>query len=239
MQLTVRSMKIKLIACTVLLLLIGGLNSSAQNLGFNGFKNEVSLDIAGIGLQQQIHFNIKRSLKKHLGLLVSFNSNFNRQKFTSAHPIFITDSEYDSRYSGYSIGIGFITNAKRPNIPLPAGFYIGLKVERQQGTIEESNDRSQQTNTYGHTSNLYSIIYGLDHVVNNRLTLDCHLEIGLRQGKIKPVELFELVKPRRIYPYDIPFNHSTTLRDDLTTVDKTFVFNRLHLMPRIALGYLF
>jgi len=225
----------KILVCLIFIIPI---QTQAQRVGFGGKKNEVGLDVLST-FQRQFYIDYKRSIKKHFSLLVGFNFQTNKPKFErelSPNPI-----NYEILYSGYSVSIGILFNSKKPNMPMPIGFYGGLKLARHQGNMIQATTvlLENETNGYQHQSNLITFVVGRDIALSNNTSIDLVIEPGIRFGKFLAADDSENIEPGRIYPLDFPFRSEETFSIDENNGEPIVRYFRYHFLPRVKIGYLF
>lgn len=228
----------KLILFASIIIVILSTNANAQQVGFGGKKNEVSYDFFA-ALQRQFYVDYKRSIKNHFSILIGFNFQVNKPEFEkelSPNPI-----AYNMLYSGYSVSIGALFNSKQPNMPMPIGYYAGLKYARHQGNLIQVTTvlLENETNGYEHQSNLLTVVLGKDIALSNTVTLDIALEPGIRFGKFLAADRSNIIEPGRIYPLDIPFPSDDSFTVDDNDGEPIVRYFRYHLLPRVKIGYLF
>jgi len=213
-------------------------NCSAQQIGFGGKKNEVSLDVLAT-LQRQVYVDYKRSINKHFALLIGFNVQKNTPEFEK--DISPNSIKYNLLYNGYSVSIGALFNSKRPNMPMPIGYYAGLKYARHQGNLIQVATLllENETNGYEHQSNLLSFVVGKDIAISNTTTIDLSIEPGIRFGKFLAAARSLVIEPGRIYPLDLPFRYEDAFTIDDNDGEPIVRYFRYHLLPRVKIGYLF
>jgi len=220
----------------LILLLVLCQSSKAQTKGFIGSKNAIFFDASTI-LQKEIKFQYNVHIKKHRILLVDLA----RQKIDNS---VVFNQEGDSslislHHNNNSIGIGFLMNNKKLNMPMPIGSYFGVKFERHWGKLHQSKE-DLMLDSYNHQSNLPMLIFGRGIAINHRFVIDLSIKAGIKFGKyFLPIDRVHknIVPPLGLYPSNIPFvNQNKKITEVSSGVYKYYAY---HAMPSLKFGFLF
>lgn len=220
----------------LLFLLVICQNSKAQTKGFIGSKNAIFFD-ASTAFQKEIKFQYNVHIKKHRILLVDLA----RQKIEDS-ALFNKEGDrflIDLLHTNNSIGIGFLSNNKKLNMPMPIGSYYGIKFERHWGTLHQTKD-DLMLDSYNHQSNLPMIIFGRGIALNHRFIIDLSIKAGVKFGKyFLPNDGVHknIVPPLGLYPQNIPFvNQNEKITEVSSGVYKYYAY---YAMPGLKFGFLF
>lgn len=212
---------------------------AAQNNGFMGSRNEISIDVSDL-FQEKITIQYKLGIKKHKTLLVDFShQNIDRTIVVDEEG---DSNEYGITHKNKSIGFGVLINNKKLNMPMPIGYYLGLKFERHWGELYQEKIEKiieREGFTYTHITNLPTLIFGRGIAINTKFIFQPSVNLGFRFGKYIAQEEIHSNAPMPvlIYPIDIPF-YSKGLKMQKKQ-DGEFKFTSYHIMPHFKIGFLF
>jgi len=221
---------------TLIILWVFCENSKAQTKGFIGAKNTISFDVSSL-FQEEIKFQYNVHIKKHRILLIDL-AHQNVNKTVSYNQEGDTLS-INLSHSNNCIGIGFLMNNKKLNMPMPVGSYFGLKFERHWGKLHQNKD-DLMLDSYNHQSNLPLIIFGRGIAINHRFIIDLSIKTGIKFGKyFLPENRMDknIVPPLGLYPKNIPFVNQ---HEKITKTDfGVYKYSAYYVMPSLKFGFLF
>jgi len=221
---------------TLLILWVFCKNSKAQTNGFIGSKNAISIDVSSL-FQKEFKVQYRTHIKKHRILLVDLA----RQNINRSVPYSLEGDSLSIKlqHNNNSVGIGFLMNNRKLNMPMPIGSYFGLKFERHWGKLHQEND-DYMLDSYYHRSNLPMIILGRGIALNHRFILDLSIKAGVKFGQyFLPDESKHknVISPLGLYPKNIPFvKNNAKITKVSTGVYKYYAW---YAMPSVKFGFLF
>jgi len=205
--------------------------TQAQNHGFIGSKNMFTINLSSL-IQQEMNAQYRFHLKKHQTFLIEYAY----QNITNPIP---KKMQIDLKHTNHSFGIGFLMNNTKLHMPMPIGFYYGLKINRHWGKLNQ-NMQDSILQTFNHSSILPTIILGRGIVLSPKLMIDISIDAGMKFGQYtlaEEVENDDFFEPIILYPYNLPFVKKTpkfSLSDG-----GSYSYKMFHCMPSIKFGFLF
>ncbi len=243
-------------------------NSLFAQTGFQGKRNEISLDVFSLAYFNELHFTYKFALSKYYALYGKYSTgSFSRDMSdprvydlvyvkdqydnTQIEPGDIVSGKTDFKSSSYEFGV--LLMKRNFGTSLPIGFYTALGFEISNGemtdiyTFKEGISGSGNPQKYD-VSQFKLVGYtGWDIILTGNLTLDISLEFGAAWGKYEyqPTALPALLaeEPYATFP-QIPFIGHNEKEDwgmdydDLGYLSEYKALNIL-IMPSIKVGYIF
>lgn len=251
-----------------LLVLLFSLNfqSGFAQAGYQGRRNEVSIDILNLALRGELNFMYKFAVGKTAVVFLNYaKTNLERSMNNpAAYSLSYSDGSsqiyynYDdvisgkSKYSLTTFGFGALWTRNNFNMNMPVGVYCGLGAYISNGELTDSY--TFKTGMAGNDSPILfdvnqfnlRVIYGNEFVLSGLLTMDISLAVGVTFGKYSiknPVTTGLLAEnPFSEFP-QTPFSGPNRTEDwtsDYSGLNSnTSKKTSLFLGPSIRIGYMF
>ena len=250
----------------MLLLLLTYTSGSAQ-AGFQGRRNELSIDVLNLALRGEFNLMYKFALGKSSAVFLDYSkidlertmnnpAGYNLFYFDGSPQFNYSNEDLVSGKSAFSLstfGFGVLWTKNYFNMNMPVGVYYGLGAYISSGELSDTyilKPGLQGSNAppiqYDVNQFNLRVIYGNEFVLSGMLTMDIALAVGFTRGKYSlqnPTEIgLSASTPFSEFPQN-PFSGPNKTEDwslDYSGLDsKTTTKTSLFFGPSIRIGYMF
>jgi hypothetical protein len=225
-----------------LLLIIGSNKEVSPQSGYMGLKNQVGVDVFNSLYQGSYELEYKRSLSKHLGLVLNAGYFATKKGYSDRSDDAARGFDpVSSLTTGPVFGLGIERNNRNVGMAYPIGYCVTYGAKMGFLKIEDRYKDIAKPLEYDHTVFQTYVRMSRTYSLWNNWTLQVGARTGLMvgraefQGEEPPKKDFA---PLRVVPAKHPFSKGGTYQIQKFDVGKGNAW-RLFIMPLFRVGYMF